>query len=194
MQQSEEDTSAFLQSLVLQPEAAPTKSAAPSASTTSTTTTASKPRVRRHPGLYDRVIESLANVAALAAAGLLWWIGAQFTLAFVTSLGADLSRLGAGQWVIPAFVTAIEIKFWPHQGTQRNLVWLFLIVAGFDLLTSVLGGAEWLAGRAIGSAITLPQSGTLLWAMSLGAAALCAFWPERLARTAVTELRKIWSI
>lgn len=193
MQQTEEETAAFLQSLVLQHEAAPAQAAAVS-STSASSSTAHKPRVQRHPGLYDRVIESLANTAALAAAGLLWWIGAQFTLAFVTSLGADLSRLGAAQWVIPAFVTAIEIKFWPRRGAQRNLVWLFLIVAGFDLLTSVLGGAAWLSGRAIGTAITLPQTGTVLWAMSLAAATLCAFWPERLARTAVTELRRIWSI
>ncbi|WP_124033493.1 hypothetical protein [Herpetosiphon llansteffanensis] len=141
---------------------------------------------------YDRIMESIAHVTTLGGAAALWWVGAQFTLAFLVMIGMPIHQLSYAQWLIPAGITAIEIKYWPHKGLNRNLIAMFLIIAGIDLTTTLIGGQAWLEGRVIG-AFTIPDSGWL-WVIAGVAACFSAFWPEKLARAAIGELRKIWNI
>lgn len=147
-------------------------------------------RKHRSPTYYDRMLESVAHFATLFAALLLWWIGAQFTLEFLGLLSVPLHKLGAARWLIPIAITAIEIKYWPTKRLDRNLLALFAVVAGIDLLTSIIGGHSWLAGRAIGTLI-IPDVGWLWIAAGIGAI-FSAFWPEKLARAATRALRAIW--
>lgn len=157
-----------------------------------TTSTSVKPRRRANTHWYDRGVESLANLAALAFAAALWYVGAQFTLAFFAGVGLPAANLGIAKWLIPVGISAIQIKFWPHSRLKPHLLWMFLGVTSFDLATSVFGGKQWLAGRLIVDGITIPATGAPPWVLSLIAACVCTFWPERLARTAVGELRRIW--
>jgi len=154
---------------------------------------AATPRARKKGvTLYDRIMESVAHITTLVGASALWWIGAQFTLAFMALLHIPVGSLSYAQWLIPIGITAIEMRYWPRKGMNRNLIIVFLVIAGIDLATSLIGGKQWLTGRDIGSYI-IPDTG-VLWGVSLIVACFSAFWPEKLARAAITELRKIWNI
>lgn len=154
---------------------------------------AATPRVRKKTfTLYDRIVESIAHITTLVGAIALWWVGAQFTLAFMAMLHIPVHSLSYAQWLIPAGITTIEMRYWPRKGLNRNLIIVFLVIAGIDLATSLIGGKQWLTGRVIGS-YTIPDTG-LLWGISLVVACFSAFWPEKLGRAAIAELRKIWNI
>lgn len=151
-----------------------------------------KPVVQKlGPTLYDKLMVSLVDVGLLIFGFGMWWIGAQFTLAFVASIGIPIARLGLAQWLLPAIITAIEIKCWPNKTLDWHHLSIFGIIAIVDLFTSTVGGKAWLAGRLIAE-WRLPTDGMLIWGIALVASIAFAFWPERLTRSAVRSLLKTW--
>lgn len=158
------------------------------------TTTASKPRSK--PGIYDQTLEAMAYVASLAIAGGLWAAGAFFTLVFLSGAGVPVAPTQALAWLVPAFVSAIELKLWPARGRSpiRALIWLGVVA--FDVGASFAGLADWGAGRHIDlfTGITLPSTGAALWLFALGAGLVFAFAPEKIAKWALRELRGLLKI
>lgn len=154
----------------------------------------SKPRSK--PGIYDQTLEAMAYVASLAIAGGLWAAGAFFTLIFLQGAGAPVAPAHAVAWLVPAFVSAVELKLWPARGRSpiRALVWLGVVV--FDVGASFAGLVEWGAGRRINlfTGIILPSSGAALWAFALGAGLVFAFAPEKIGKWAIRELRGLLKI
>lgn len=192
-----QSNAAFLNDLIAgMAPAAPSLPAAAAPAGRVTTTERAAPRPRARPaarsGVYDRALQTIAHLGAIAGAGLLWWIGAQFTLQFLISLGVNLTPLGLGQWLIPLTITGIELSFWPKEGANRNLVALFMIVAGLDLITSCLGLIDLIVGRNIPRLGITIQENVVVWAAAFVVAAACAFWPEKLARAGWVELRTLW--
>ncbi|MBM7844181.1 hypothetical protein [Herpetosiphon giganteus] len=147
---------------------------------------ANLPRRAAPMGMYERWLSTLAYLSIFGLAVLIWWIGAQFTLAFLAGLGLNLAALGTAQWFIPIIITAIEVACWPRRAINQHVLAVFALVGGLDLITSVIGCVRWLSNQQ------LPLSSAWLWIFSVVIAALCAFWPERLARAAVGELGRLW--
>jgi hypothetical protein len=141
-----------------------------------------RPKTRRtHTPIYDPLLGILGAAISTAAAGLIWWVGAILTLTFLElRLGIPVARLGAWQWLIPLGITGIEIAFWPRPGQSGHLRVLFLVVTGADVLTSLDGGRAWLQARDLAPI-------WLTWLLGGGAAFVCAFWPERLIRSAAAD-------
>lgn len=151
-----------------------------------------KPVVQKQgPTLYDKLMVSLVDAGLLIFGFGMWWIGAQFTLAFAASIGIPVAKLGVAQWLLPAIITAIEIKCWPNKTLDWHHLSIFGIIAIVDLFTSTVGGKAWLAGRMIAE-WRLPSDGTVIWLIALVASIAFAFWPERLTRSAVRSLLKTW--
>jgi hypothetical protein len=138
-----------------------------------------RPRTSRtRTPIYDPLIGIVGALISTAAAGLIWWVGAILTLTFLqTRLGINVAGMGNWKWLIPISITGIEIAFWPRKAQSFNFRVLFLLVAGADVLTSIDGGRAWLADRGMSQV-------WLTWALGGVAAFLCAFWPERLIRSA----------
>lgn len=187
-----------LQRLILDPVPAATP-AGPAAIVVEAPPKPAKPRAPRRAapaipdGLVDLVVLAIALVGVLIVAGVLWWIGASFTLAFLHGQTASLSRLGLGQWAIPVIITAVELALWPRlsSAVARWVIWLAFLA--FDLGTSSAGFTDWGAGRTVPlfGGITFPAGGWWLWVQGLAIGMLLAFGPERMARYALGELRKV---
>lgn len=167
--------------------AAPEHPAPPPSSTSPSTT-----RRPAKQGLYDRIGMTLALGLGLAVAFLLWLAGAYFTLQFLSGMGVMLAGAGPAQWLIPAAITAAELWLWPRAATRPQQTALFLGVLAFDVGTSLIGLFNWAAGRLIPGVGTLPAGGWPLWAGAAIVALVCAFWPEKLGKWSVSELRKVW--
>lgn len=156
------------------------------------TTTTRKPSSFQ---FLDQLTESLAYLGGAAIAAGLWIAGAFFTLVFLRTMGVNLASLAWGQWLIPATITACELKLWPRQdgAWQRSVVWF--LVLGFDVGTSFKGLIVWGAGREVPlfTGWVIPSGGWVLNILALVVALAFAFGPEQLARWAVPELRNVWA-
>lgn len=141
-----------------------------------------------------RLAESLATGGALLLAGLGWAIGGFFTITALRALGLPLDALGWWAWLIPAAISAIELRWWPTRarGWQIGVFWLVALV---DLASTYYGLSLYLAGRLIplGPGFMLTSGSTALIAVCLAAAALLTFLPERLAKAALRGLAGVWS-
>jgi hypothetical protein len=138
----------------------------------------------------------MAYVASLAIAGGLWAAGAFFTLVFLRGAGVPLAPAQLVAWLVPAFVSAVELKLWPARGRSpiRALVWLGVVT--FDVGASFAGLVQWGAGRRINlfTGFTLPTTGAALWVFALGAGLVFAFAPEKIGKWAGRELRALLKI
>ena len=47
-------------------------------------------------------------------AGGLWYLGAQFTLLALDAIGIPVIQLGSWRWLIPAGISAVELRWWPR--------------------------------------------------------------------------------
>jgi hypothetical protein len=165
-----------------------------------TNSTQAQPRIitkpRSRATVYDQTLEAMAYVASLGIALALWTAGAFFTLVFLEGAGVPVAPTQIFAWLIPAFVSAVELKLWPARGRSpiRGLIW-FSVLA-FDVGTSFAGLVQWGAGRRINlfTGITLPSTGTTLWLFALGLGLLFAFAPERIGKFAVRELRTLLKV
>ena len=165
-----------------------------------TTSVQAQPRAttkpRSKPGIYDQILEGMAYIASLAIGLALWVAGAFFTLVFLEGAGVPVAPAQALAWLIPAFVSAVELKLWPARGRSpiRGLIWLGVLA--FDVGTSFAGLVEWAGGRHINlfTGFTLPTTGTTLWLLALILGLLFAFAPERIGKFAVRELRTLLKI
>jgi hypothetical protein len=156
----------------------------------------SKPRSTSRPlgGLYDKAGMTLALVASLAVAALLWFAGAWFTLWFLERAGLALAGAGAARWLIPAALTAGQLWLWPRANSPWQSLIVFLGFLGFDVGTSWGGFTSWGAGRRVElfNGFTIPQGGPWLHGLALVLGLSFAFLPEKIARWALGELRRVW--
>ena len=178
---------------------------APASPPTATPTTTTDPRPRatqrtKRPApplvrdLYERIGTSVALCFALFIAGLLWWIGAYFSLLFLASLGIKLASYGAWAYLIPAAVTASELFLWPARHKVKPLIVLWLLILAFDIGSTASGCVELLAGRNIKlfTGFTIPDQGVVLTALAIGVGIVCAFGPEKLGKVAAGNLYDLW--
>ena len=155
------------------------------------------PKPRTKPSIYDQTLEAMAYIASLAIAAGLWLAGAFFTLVFLQHANVPyIAPTVLAAWLVPAFISAIELKLWPARGRSPYRAIIWLLVLAFDIGTSFAGLIEWGAGRQIDlfTGITLPSSGTGLWIFASGLGLTFAFAPERIGRWAIRELRTLLKI
>lgn len=146
-------------------------------------------------GIVGKILDSAAYLGGLALGIGIWIAGAYFTLVFLGQMGINLAALSWGQWLIPAVISACELRLWPRSGTlwQRWIVWLVVLM--FDVGTSWAGLVAWGAGRHIPifDGIALPESGWSLRILALVLGLAFAFMPEKIVRWAVPEIRAVWA-
>lgn len=142
--------------------------------------------------LYNKIGYSLAILASFGVAGLFWYIGAYYTLRGLTAFGLDVQSLT--WWLLPIFITAVELWLMPKKGTAGFAVVMFFMILGFDVLTSWFGLINDLAGRnlPLGAGITLPTGGTVLHSLCIVLSLVFAFLPEKLGRWAYREITGTW--
>src|SRR4051812_35132694 len=172
-----------------------TTSPQPVAASPTTATPADERRTRRRAStLPSKLGETLAALFALAVAGGLWYLGAQFTLLALESVGIPIALLGHWRWLIPAGISAIELRWWPR-GVAETKALSFAIVALIDGASTLYGLVLWGAGRTLplATGITIPHAGLGLVVPALLAALVLTFVPERLTLRMLNELRLIWS-
>jgi hypothetical protein len=143
----------------------------------------------------DLAMTVFAYLGVLAIAAVLWYWGARFTLTFLSGLAPAILALGLLAWLIPAVITAVELKLWPHVTSPIARWVVFLGILLFDLGSSFAGFTTWAAGRTIPlfTGITFPTTGWGLWLPGVGLGMLFAFGPERLTRYAIGELNALRS-
>src|SRR3954447_9753702 len=104
----------------------------PVAATPAVETPAGEPRSRRRPStLLSKLGETLAALFALVVAGGLWYLGAQFTLLALDAIGIPVIQLGHWRWLIPAGISAVELRWWPR-GVAETKALSFAVVALID--------------------------------------------------------------
>jgi hypothetical protein len=137
--------------------------------------------------------ETAAAVFALAVAGSLWYIGALFTLLALETLGMLIAKLGAWRWLIPAGISAIELRWWPRSLSDVKAL-SFAAISGLDMLSTFYGLVVWSAGRflPLGTGYVIPHSGGGLIVPALLCSIALTFVPERIALWALRELGAIW--
>jgi hypothetical protein len=127
-------------------------------------------------------------------AGGLWYLGAQFTLLAIETIGIPVSQLGYWRWLIPAGISAVELRWWPRCVAETKAL-SFAVIALIDgastLYGLVLRGADRTLPLATG--VTIPHSGLGLVVPALLATLVLTFVPERLTLRMLNELRLIWS-
>jgi hypothetical protein len=149
---------------------------------------------RRSSTLLSKLGETLAALFALAVAGGLWYLGAQFTLLALESVGIPISQLSHWRWLIPAGISAVELRWWPR-GVAETKALSFAVVALIDGASTLYGLVLWGAGRTLplATGLTIPHAGLGLVVPALLAALVLTFVPERLTLRMLSELRLIWS-
>src|SRR5436190_23926260 len=147
------------------------------------TPTAATPEVERRPRrrastVLSKLGETLAALFALAMAGGLWYLGAQFTLLALESVGIPISQLNHWRWLIPAGISAVELRWWPR-GVAETKALSFAVVALIDGASTLYGLVLWGAGRTLplATGITIPQAGLGLVGPALLAALVLTFVP-----------------
>lgn len=160
------------------------------------TITQQRPRAtnRTVGGLYDKLGLTLALIASLAVAAFIWYAGAYFTLWFLERAGLALAGAGHAKWVIPAAITAGQLWLWPRANSPWQSMLVFLGFLAFDVGTSWGGFTNWAAGRRVEmfSGFTIPNQGMWLHGLALICGLGFAFLPEKIARWALSELRRTW--
>jgi hypothetical protein len=175
---------------------AATSTAAPSSSTATSQTEQTERRSRRRPAtVLSKLGETLAALFALAVAGGLWYLGAQFTLLAIAAIGIPVAELRYWRWLIPAGISAVELRWWPRAIAEAKAI-SFAVVAMLDGASTLYGLVLWGAGRTLplATGITIPHDGLGLVVPALMAALLLTFVPERLTLRMLSELRLIWSV
>lgn len=142
----------------------------------------------------DLALTATAYIGVILLAGLLWYLGAFYTLLFVQSVIPSVERLQLWKWSIPLIVTAIELKMWPKPGTAKLLWAVFVSFLIFDVGSSYSGFTGWAAGRTIPlfEGFTFPESGPALTITGIVLGMVFAFAPERMIRAAAHELMILW--
>lgn len=176
-----------------------------------------KPRTRRRRiagiSLYELIGQTLALLGTLIIAGLIWAVGAYFTLRFLdmwgaqeklelllTTFGITLS-VGMLYWITrsaPLIMTVIETFFlprwnWPWTPVTEQVIpsgayrWLvFGAVLAPDVYTTTAGLSNWVA-----EVFGLTAGWSLVAAIVLGIA--IAIIPEKIARRVLVELKTLWT-
>ena len=142
-------------------------------------------------GLYDKIGITIAQVGTIAIAGLLWFVGAFYTLAALQTFGLNTANLL--WWIVPMVITAIELWLMPKRGTSWQSFTAFTIVLVVDVGTSWQGLTSF-AGKTLPlfGGLTLPQGGVTLHIIAGIIGLVLAFIPEKLARHGIRELLKVW--
>lgn len=198
-------------------EAAPTeRTTAAEPATNDQPTIQQRPRTRRRRiagiSLYELSGQTLALLGTLALAGLIWAIGAYFTLRFLDDWGAQtklqslLTTFGMTPtqemlyWMTrsaPVIMTVIEIFFlprwnWPWTEATEQVTpsspyrWLiFGAVLTPDVWTTAAGLSSWVA-RVLG----LTAGWSTVAAIVLGM--VIAISPEKIGRRVLAELKVLW--
>ena len=142
----------------------------------------------------DRAMTAVAYCGVILIAGLLWYIGAFYTLTFCRTVIPAVERLDLFMWGIPLIITAIELKMWPKPASSKLLWAVFVGILLFDVGSSYSGFTTWAGGRTIPlfNGFTFPQSGAVLSLTGIVLGVVFAFAPERMARAAARELMDLW--
>jgi hypothetical protein len=167
----------------------------PATATPAVETPAGERRSRRRTStLLSKLGETLAALFALAVAGGLWYLGAQFTLLALEVIGIPVAPLGHWRWLIPAGISAVELRWWPR-GVAKTKALSFAVIALIDGASTLYGLVLWGAGRTLplATGVTIPHAGLGLVMPALLAAVMLTFVPERLTLRMLSELRLIWS-
>jgi hypothetical protein len=148
-------------------------------------------RARRGGSGYRRVMRGIGLVFVAGLMGLLWFLGAMFTVRYVNSInvfGYSLSAWGNYTYALPIGITVAEFAFapWREQDNRWRLVWGLILV--FDALTTAFGFHALTAERVIEPfTIALPVIGTV-GPIGLAVGSILALVPEPVFRGAISDL------
>ncbi len=165
-------------------------------------TISTKKRAQRNASVqvkdtYERVGTTIALLGALAGCIGLWWVGAYFTLRFLTNLGIALAHWGVWAYLIPLTITAAELFLWPGRMSSRWHTLWWVAVLAFDVGSTASGVVVVLAGRTIplftASGITVPQDGAVLIGLGVVVGLVCALAPEKYGKRVLNDLYALWS-
>jgi len=151
----------------------------------------------QHIAIVDRVKRLVAGFGAalfaLAVAAGLWYLGALFTLLALETLGIPISYLGGWRWLVPAGISAVELRWRPRSISEVKSL-SFAVVSGLDMLSTLYGLVTWAAGRflPLGTGYAVPRSRAGLIVPALLCSVALTFVPERIALWALHELIAIW--
>lgn len=150
-----------------------------------------RPKTRSNT-TYDKTLESLAYIASFCIAVALWYVGAYFTLAAIAELGIATTHLA--WWLIPIAITAIELSLIGKIQEKWQSIAIFASVLALDIASSWYGILTKLGGEFVplGAGFTIPTTGTVLHAGAIIASLIFAFAPEKIARWAFSELKRVW--
>jgi hypothetical protein len=144
-----------------------------------------------------RIIDSAAALLAIVAAGFFWWVGATFTFLSLKGLGLDITSWGYLRWIVPAGVSAIEMRWYPNSHDNFDEVKLsgFLFTVVVDAGSSMYGWIQWAGGRdfPIGPGFKMPTEGWIVVLSGLGVSLFTTLIPERLLVWSLKELKRIWT-
>lgn len=155
-------------------------------------TTAPRERTKRATAsLYDKLGTSAAYSGVIAIGGLLWYVGAFYTLAALRSFG--LQTNGLLWWCVPVIITTIELALMQQKSKHQLLIGVFALVLIIDVGTSWQGLTSF-AGKTLPlfGGIQLPASGAALHITAAIIALVLAIAPEKIARAGINELKKVW--
>lgn len=139
-------------------------------------------------GTYQRVLRCGALVMALGIAGLLWYLGARYTLDYLVTVrrfGPAVVAMGIAAYLLPLGITCVELALNPRTERRPALLILWFGILVFDALTTAVGFQ--LERSADTQTIVVPFFGVLGWigsAVGLG----LAYLPEKVGRGAAVAL------
>lgn len=150
------------------------------------------PRTKpRRISTYDKTGSTIAYIASFGLGAALWLAGAYFTIVAARAFNIPT---GPFIWLLPLAITTVELWLMPRRGVGWQSVAIFLVILGFDVLTSWYGLVEVMAGRRLplGAGWTVPQGGAALHVGAIILGLGFAFLPEKLGRWAAAEVWGLW--
>jgi hypothetical protein len=157
--------------------------------------TQARSRAIRRISTYESGKRILATGLLMLGCVGMWLIGAKFTVDALYMAFGNLWGYGLAYWIIPVGLTAYEMAYIPIIKTRDALrSWIWVVIAGFDVGTTVYGMQPWLATQPVGQ-WSLPVSSVMVgeWMLVInGAWVLAAILGSIFALASEPLAHRLW--
>lgn len=154
-------------------------------------------------GIYNRLGMTVALFVAGTIGTMMWYFASGFTLDYLHTVPAFAAFFGKHwlQWLVPIGMSAAELFLWP-QREYRLRIWalrmvLWLIVLGFDIVTTNFGVSPWILSWTwntwIQDTTQLPYRSIWNTLVGLEIGLAFAYLPEKIVRWVLTDLWSMWA-